>query len=348
MNVHDYTRTRLAPCTCRRWPAAAALAALLAFSGPAQDARAQDADGAPRPMTIVDLIEVPTLGDPRISPDGTRLLFVRRDADWEENGTVAHIWRVDADGGNLIQVTNGENGETSPRWSPDGSRVAFLARRGEDDQTQVYLLNAMGGEANALTEHPTAVSSIAWDPDGSGIYFVAADEVPEEEAARRDAGDDVYAFDENYQQSHIWRASVDDGEARRVTEGDYSVTGYSLSRDGTHIAFHRGESPLFEGVDRREVWVMRADGSDARQLTRNSVPNTMRACLRTISGWPSTPTRTRTSTSITTTTSSSSRHPARGRRACCSRTCRMESTRSRGRTTAAPSSSAPTPACAKS
>ena len=272
MNVRDYPRTRPAPWICRRWPAAAALAALLAFSGPAQGLWAQDADAAPRPMTIADLIEVPSLGDARISPDGGRLLFVRRDADWEENGTSAHIWRVDADGGNLIQVTNGENGETSPRWSPDGSRIAFLARRGEDEHTQIYLLNAMGGEANALTEHPTAVSSITWAPDGSGIYFVAADELSDEEQARREAGDDVYAFDENYQQSHIWRVSLDDGEASRVTEGDYSVTGYSLSRDGTHIAFHRGESPLFEGVDRREVWVMRSDGSDARQLTRNSVP----------------------------------------------------------------------------
>ena len=272
MHEHDKSRTRPAPDRVPRWPTFAALALVLALTGPVAGLWAQNPDAAPRPMTIVDLIEVPTLGDPRISPDGTRLLFVRRDADWEENGTVAHIWRVDADGGNLIQVTNGENGETSPRWSPDGSRIAFLARRGEDEHTQIYLLNAMGGEANALTDHPTAVSSITWAPDGSGIYFVASDELSEEEQAARAGGDDVFAFDENYQQLHIWRASVEGGEASRVTEGDYSVTGYSLSRDGTHIAFHRGESPLFEGVDRREVWVMRADGSGARQLTRNSVP----------------------------------------------------------------------------
>ena len=85
-------------------------------------------------MTIVDLIEVPSLGDARISPDGTRLLFVRRDADWEENGTAAHIWRVDADGENLIQVTNGENGgrraragrptgAASPSW-PGAARTS--------------------------------------------------------------------------------------------------------------------------------------------------------------------------------------------------------------------------------
>ena len=271
MNAHDTLGARISPRLVRGWLATGTLAFMFALAGLVESVSAQDAEAGPRPMTIVDLIEVPSLGDPRISPDGTRLLFVRRDADWEENGTVAHIWRVDADGGNLIQVTNGENGETSPRWSPDGGRIAFLARRGEDEHTQIYLLNVMGGEANALTEHPTAVSSITWAPDGSGIYFVASDALSDEEKARREAGDDVFAFDENYRQSHIWRVNLD-GDASRVTEGDYSVTGYSLSRDGTHIAFHRGASPLFEGVDRREVWVMRADGSDARRLTRNSVP----------------------------------------------------------------------------
>ena len=272
MTAHDDPRTLPVRYSAPGRMAATALALLLALAGPAPGLSAQDADAGPRPMTIVDLIEVPSLADARISPDGDRLLFVRRDADWEGNGTVAHIWRVDADGDNLIQLTSGENGETSPRWSPDGSRIAFLARRGDDEHTQIHLLHTMGGEANALTAHPTAVSSITWAPDGSGLYFVAADELSEEEKARRAAGDDVYAFEENYQQQHLWRANLDGGEASRVTEGDYSVTGYSLSRDGTHIAFHRGESPLFEGVDRREVWVMRSDGSEARQLTRNSVP----------------------------------------------------------------------------
>ena len=272
MTAHDDPRTLPVRYSAPGRMAATALALLLALAGPAPGLSAQDADAAPRPMTIVDLIEVPSLADARISPAGDRLLFVRRDADWEANGTVAHIWRVDADGDNLIQLTSGENGETSPRWSPDGSRIAFLARRGDDEHTQIHLLHTMGGEANALTAHPTAVSSITWAPDGSGLYFVAADELSEEEKAKRAAGDDVYAFEENYQQQHLWRANLEGGEASRVTEGDYSVTGYSLSRDGTHIAFHRGESPLFEGVDRREVWVMRSDGSEARQLTRNSVP----------------------------------------------------------------------------
>ena len=87
MHEHDNSRTRPAPDRVPRWPTFAALALVLALTGPVAGLWAQNPDAAPRPMTIVDLIEVPTLGDPRISPDGARLLFVRRDADWEENGT---------------------------------------------------------------------------------------------------------------------------------------------------------------------------------------------------------------------------------------------------------------------
>lgn len=89
---------------------------------------------ARRPMTIVDMIDVPSLSDPQLSPDGTQLLYVLSHADWDANRTIAHIWRVNSDGSDPVQLTNGENGESSPRWSPDGDHIAFLARRGESER----------------------------------------------------------------------------------------------------------------------------------------------------------------------------------------------------------------------
>ena len=81
------------------------------------------------PMTIVDLINVPSVGDPQLSPDGSQVLYVRSDADWEANGTTAHIWRVNADGTGSIRLTSGErdwahkNAERKRR----GAGTAFLA-----------------------------------------------------------------------------------------------------------------------------------------------------------------------------------------------------------------------------
>ena len=97
-----------------------------------------------------------------------------------------------------MQLTRGEEGETSPRWSPDGNLVAFLAARGTADTTQINVLSNRGGEARQLTDHPTAVSTITWSPDASIIYFLASDEMSSEEQAREAEKNDVYAFEENF------------------------------------------------------------------------------------------------------------------------------------------------------
>lgn len=226
---------------------------------------------AQRPMSIVDLIEVPSLYDPQLSPTGEQLVFVRSDADWKANATVAHLWRANADGSGLIQLTNGPGGEASPRWSPDGSRIAFLAKRGEDEHNQIYLIHNGGGEGVRLTQHPTAVGDISWANDGDWIYFVAADEPTAEEKAREEIKDDVFAFDETWKHRHLWRVPVTGGSAERVTEGDFTVRGYQLSRDGTSIVHHRAPTPLLDDGPHSEVWVMSASGGDARRLTDNAI-----------------------------------------------------------------------------
>jgi dipeptidyl aminopeptidase/acylaminoacyl peptidase len=225
-----------------------------------------------RPMTILDLMAVPSVGDPQISPDGTRLLYVKSEADWGENETVSHIFRVNSDGSGTIQLTYGKEGQSSPRWSPDGHHVAFTANRTDAEGTQIYLLSAGGGEARRITSHGTSVSSIAWSPDGSSLYFLASDPLSEEEKKKQELGDDVYAFDENYQEVHLWKVTVSTGEETRITEGNFTVGQYDLSRDGTMVAHMRAPSPLYGDAQEAEVWVMGADGGNARRLTTDTVP----------------------------------------------------------------------------
>ena len=227
---------------------------------------------AQEPLSIVDLIEMPGVRSPQLSPDGTQVLFLRTDADWERNKTITHVWRVDADGSNLLQLTSGEHGESNPRWAPDGLRIAFLAQRGDDELTQIYLLDTRGGEAVQLTEHPTSVSRFAWSPDSESLFFLAQDEKSPEQKAREEVQDDVFAFDENYQHSHLWRVGTRDGARHRITQGRYSVNDFRLSRDGSMVAFDRGPSPLLDDLGEREVWVMASDGSSAVQITDNGVP----------------------------------------------------------------------------
>ena len=108
-------------------------------------------------MSIVDLLNVPRLSDPQLSPAGKDVLYTRADADWKSGRRVSHIWRASVDGGQPVQLTSGAEGETDPRWSPDGRTIAFTAKRGDNEFAQIFLLPADGGEARQLTSHASAV-----------------------------------------------------------------------------------------------------------------------------------------------------------------------------------------------
>ena len=226
---------------------------------------------AQRAMTLVDVLNVGRISDPQLSPDGAQILYVLGRSDWKANKRITHIWRVQADGSGTVQMTDGAEGETSPRWSPDGKTIAFIAKRG-DEANEIYLMPADGGEGRALTKHATAASRIAWSPDGSAIYFTAPEEKTQEEKDKDKAKDDVFAFDEDYKQLHLWKVSVGDRREQRITSGDYAINDFELTRDGKRVVIQRAPNPLYGYSDEGEVWIMNVDGSGAVQLTKNHVP----------------------------------------------------------------------------
>ncbi len=216
-----------------------------------------------RPMTLVDLLNIPRVGDPQISPDGRTVTFTLATTDWPGNQRVPHIWQTNADGTGLRAVT-GEAGASSARWSPDGSTIAFLLRG------SLFVIPAGRGMPRQVSKR-TGVIDIAWHPDGSSIYFLAFDPPTDVERERQRLRGDIRVLDE-YRQRHLWKMAVADGAETRITGGDYYVFAYRIGADGKRIIISRRPTQLPADTDKMELWNIAANGTDPVQLTRNAVP----------------------------------------------------------------------------
>jgi dipeptidyl aminopeptidase/acylaminoacyl peptidase len=253
-----------APPRIRRHRAISALLCAIVLIVPI-DAQAR------RPMTLLDLAELPRVIGPQLSPDGRTVAYMVTSADWKTGRLVFHLWRQGTDGGAPLQLTFSEGGDIPiVRWSPDGRTLLFM-RDG-----QISLLPADGGESRVLTRHVTGVSGApgatpTWSPDGKVVYFVASDPPTAEERERSRVRDDVFALDENFKHRQLWKIVVATGAETQLTSGETSVNEYKVSSDGKRIALERAPSPLPADMHRGEVWVMDAGGENARALTSNSV-----------------------------------------------------------------------------
>jgi dipeptidyl aminopeptidase/acylaminoacyl peptidase len=234
--------------------------ALLSVWTPASSPRAQ----SKRPMSLVDLLNIPRVGDPQLSGDGRLLTFGLQTTDWPGNRRVLQIWEIRADGSGLRRLTSGASAFNA-RWSPDGSTIAYLSGG------NVFLMAADGGSMRQLSHHATGVSDIAWSPDGAAIYFLATDPPTEEERARESLRGDVNVLDE-FRQKHLWKISIADGRETRVTSGSFSVYAFKIGPGGRRIIFSRRPTSLVADTDKIELWSLDPAAGTSVQLTHNSVP----------------------------------------------------------------------------
>jgi len=132
---------------------------------------ALDAQEPPARLTAMDEFQIQTGTDPQISPDGKKIVYVRRFADPMTDRRYANLWIINADGSDHRPLTTGNRNDVSPRWSPDGARLAYLSDT--DGKQQIYVRWMDSGQTARITNLDQAPDAINWSPDGKMLSFSA-------------------------------------------------------------------------------------------------------------------------------------------------------------------------------
>ena len=246
---------------------------LLAFASPAF---------AQRPMTIDDLIGAVRVADPQISPDGRSVVFVRTATNVATGARNGDIWVVAADGSSGPKLLiGGEKSENTPRWAPDGKRIAFISSR--DGAPNVYLADADGGNVRPLTKIEGGVQPpLVFSPDGSTLAFVAdVKQGPEPAANVHRITRLLFRHWDEWRENvrhHVFVVPSGGGEPRDLTPGDFDAP--PAQQEDAAVTFTPDSRTLVfisnrEGRDKEawstnnDVWSVPVAGGEPKKLTAN-------------------------------------------------------------------------------
>ena len=238
-----------------------------------------------RAITVDDLLALHRVSDPQIAPDGSRVAYTVATPDRQANRVAGNLWIVPTAGGTPRQLTfTGRDG--GARWSPDGSRLAFLSSR--DGAQHIYLLNLTGGEPTKLTSLDGGADQIVWAPDGKTLAFTSSvwPDCADDACNKRKTGgkekDQVKArtYDGllyrhwtawgTGQRSHLFTVAVGGGTPRDLTPGaGYDVPPVqragphpiAFSPDGSEIAFVAVTDAMEAISTNGDIFVVKADGT---------------------------------------------------------------------------------------
>mgnify|MGYP001039448645 CR=1 FL=1 len=211
-----------------------------------------------------DIFELEVASDPQLAPNGKQVVYVRRSNDIMNDSTRSSLWIADTKGDNHRPLLSSTHNYTSPRWSADGSRLAYLSN--SEGSTQIYVRWMDTGQTALVTNLASAPSSITWAPDGKTIAFtmsVASNEkpfsvkMPKKPKGAQWSEDFEYITKARYQAdgrgvldpayTHIFVVPSEGGTARQLSSGNYHHRGsLSWSADSQQIFFSANRSDNWE------------------------------------------------------------------------------------------------------
>jgi dipeptidyl aminopeptidase/acylaminoacyl peptidase len=231
---------------------------------------------ATTPFTPNDALIYKRVSYEAISPNGAWIMYTvyaPRAISDEAGGAWSELWLVSTKGGEPKPFIAGRVNVSEPRWSPDGSAIAFLMARGDKAKTQVWMIPAAGGEAMPLTNAETGVSTFRWHPAGDRIAYVATTPQSKREKELDAKGYGFIFFEENLKDRNLYVQKIGTngraGDAGRITDG-CSIWSFEWSPDGKTIAAAITPKNLIDQEYMFEkIWLVNPATKEKRRLTDN-------------------------------------------------------------------------------
>ncbi|MBX2955823.1 MAG: S9 family peptidase [Cyclobacteriaceae bacterium] len=239
------------------------------------------------------VIALRNAGAVSISPDGKHVAYTVQTTDWNDNRYDTEIW-LSKNGQKSFQLTNTQKGSSiSPRWSPDGKWIAFLADRG--NKNQIHVIYADGGEAKQITNEEENINDFEWHPYGATLIFSKPEKADKSKKELEKRYGAFETDDKDFTLSHLWQINFDPGrpsptempchesvdslktkagciewpKATRLTEGKFTVTSFLISPDGNKIAFSHQPDPLINSFFKSDISLIDLNSKEITLLVNN-------------------------------------------------------------------------------
>ncbi|MFT7461470.1 MAG: dipeptidyl aminopeptidase/acylaminoacyl peptidase [Planctomycetota bacterium] len=238
-----------------------------------------------------DIFELEYANDPRISPDGRQIVYVRNSMDIMSDSVRGNLWIINFDGSGHRALLSSRLSYSSPRWSKDGGRLAYISSA--EGSPQLYVRWMDTGQSALLTNLTESPGAISWSPDGLWIAFTMQVAGSQEPLAKAPAKPDkanwappvklidklVYRVDGHgflkTAYSHVFIVSAEGGTPRQLTQGDFNHDGpLSWTPDSENIVFsaNRNEDWEYQPVE-SDIYIVSRGDAVLTQLTTRLGPD---------------------------------------------------------------------------